>query len=288
MKVSKRVGVPLVAGLGLLLASLPVMAQELWPWRLNMSPGVTPLSQQTYNLHMLILWVCVVIGLLVFGLILWSVIHHRKSKGVVAAQFHHNTAIEIAWTVIPMLILIGMAIPATRVLIESHDTTDAELTVKITGYQWLWHYEYIDDGVEFFSRLDVRSDRARQLRSGLSPRDVEHYLLNVDEPLVLPVGQKVRFLITANDVIHSWWVPDLGWKRDAIPGFINEAWALIEQPGTYRGQCAELCGRDHAFMPIVVVAKPEDEYRQWLAERQQALANDVGATAQPADVQAAR
>ncbi|RFA31182.1 cytochrome c oxidase subunit II [Alkalilimnicola ehrlichii] len=270
MKVTKRLGARLGLGLGLLLAAGPAAAS----WGMNLTRGVTSLSQSVYDLHMLVLWICVVIGTVVFGLILWSVIHHRKSRGVTAAQFHHSTAVEIAWTVVPMLILIAMAIPATRVLVAMHDTGDADVTIKVTGYQWMWEYEYIDEDIQFFSRLDRESDRVRQLRSGLDPREVENYLLNVDKPLVVPVNQKIRFLLTANDVIHSFWVPDLGWKRDAIPGFINEAWAEIQEPGIYRGQCAELCGRDHAFMPIVVIAKSQEDYEAWIAE-QRAEANGV-------------
>jgi cytochrome c oxidase subunit II len=272
MKVIERLGARLVLGLALMLATGTAAAA----WGLNMTAGVSPISRQVYDLHMLILWVCVAIGALVFGVILWSVIHHRKSRGVVPAQFHHNTSIEIAWTVVPMLILILMAIPATRVLVQMADTSDAELTIKVTGYQWMWGYEYLDEDIQFFSRLDAQSDRVRQVRSGLNPREVENYLLEVDRPLVIPVNTKIRFLLTANDVIHSFWVPDLGWKRDAIPGFINEAWSLIETPGTYRGQCAELCGRDHAFMPIVVVAMEQDDYRQWVDEQRN------GAAQQPA------
>lgn len=247
--------------------------------QLNMPQGVTPLSREIYDLHMIIMWICVAIGVVVFGVMFWSIFHHRKSRGAVAAQFHHSTKAEIAWTIIPVLILVGMAIPATRVLIAMENTGDSDMTIKVTGYQWKWGYDYIDEGISFISTLDATSNEIRQLRSNRNPNEIEHYLLDVDKPLVVPVDTKIRFLTTANDVIHAWWVPALGWKRDAIPGFVNESWAVIEEPGTYRGQCAELCGRDHAFMPIVIVAKEKGEYEQWVAEQkaaQQAEAESGG------------
>lgn len=228
---------------------------------LNMPRGVTAISQDVYNLHMLIFWICVAIGVVVFGAMFWSIYHHRKSRGAIPAQFHESTLVEIVWTVIPMLILIGMAIPATKTLIRMADTRDAELTVKVTGYQWRWQYDYLNEGVQFFSTLSTPQAQIRNLAS-----KGEHYLLEVDNPLVVPVGKKIRILTTAADVIHSWWVPDLGWKKDAIPGFINESWTLIEKPGVYRGQCAELCGKDHGFMPVVIKALPEAEFKQWLAQ----------------------
>lgn len=255
-------------GAGLLFFAGPAAAD----WALNMPRGVTPISRDVYDLHMLIFWICVWIGVAVFGVMFWSIIHHRKSKGVVAAQFHHSTKAEIIWTIIPALILIGMAIPATRTLIAMESTGDSDLTIKVTGYQWKWHYDYVDEGISFFSTLAKSSNEARQRGSGIDPTSVENYLLEVDRPLVVPVNKKIRFLTTANDVIHAWWVPALGWKRDAIPGFINESWAIIEKPGVYRGQCAELCGRDHAFMPIVLIAKEEDEYQQWVEEMKLAQA----------------
>ena len=230
---------------------------------LNMPRGVTAISHDVYNLHMLIFWICVAIGVVVFGTMFWSIYHHRKSRGAIPAQFHESTWVEIVWTVIPMLILIGMAIPATKTLVRMADARDAELTVKVTGYQWRWQYDYLNEGVQFFSTLSTPQAQIRNLAS-----KGEHYLLEVDNPLVVPVGKKVRILTTAADVIHSWWVPDLGWKKDAIPGFINESWTLIEKPGVYRGQCAELCGKDHGFMPVVVKALPEAEFKQWLAQMQ--------------------
>lgn len=228
---------------------------------LNMPRGVTAISHEVYDLHMLIFWICVAIGLVVFGVMFWSIYHHRKSRGAVPAQFHESTLVEVVWTVIPMLILIGMAVPATKTLVRMADASDAELTIQVTGYQWRWQYDYLNEGVKFFSTLSTPQAQIRDVAT-----KGEHYLLEVDNPLVVPVGKKVRLLTTAADVIHSWWVPDLGWKRDAIPGFINENWTLIEKPGIYRGQCAELCGKDHGFMPVVVKAVPEAEFQRWLTE----------------------
>ncbi len=235
-------------------------AMAAWD-ELNLPVGVTPLSRDVYDLHMLILWICVIIGIIVFGAMFISIVLHRKAAGHAPAQFHHSTFAEIVWTVVPFIILVGLAIPATRTLIDMEDTSESDLTLKVTGYQWLWKYEYVEDGVTFYSSLALSS---RAAIYG-DPWEVENYLLEVDHPVVLPVGKKVRILLTSDDVIHAWWVPALGMKKDAIPGFINESWALIEEPGTYRGQCAELCGKDHGFMPIVVEAKSEDEYKQWVA-----------------------
>ncbi len=235
-------------------------AMAAWD-ELNLPVGVTPLSRDVYDLHMLILWICVIIGIIVFGAMFISIVLHRKAAGHAPAQFHHSTFAEIVWTVVPFIILVGLAIPATRTLIDMEDTSESDLTLKVTGYQWLWKYEYVEDGVTFYSSLAL-SSRAAIYRD---PWKVENYLLEVDHPVVLPVGKKVRILLTSDDVIHAWWVPALGMKKDAIPGFVNEIWALIEEPGTYRGQCAELCGKDHGFMPIVVEAKSEDEYKQWVA-----------------------
>jgi cytochrome c oxidase subunit II len=229
---------------------------------LNMPVGVTEISGRVYGLHMLILWICVIIGVVVFSAMFYSILRHRKSLGAKAATFHENTAIEVVWTVIPFLILVGMAIPATRVLIAMEDTSDSDLTIKATAYQWKWHYEYIDQDVGFFSNLATpRSEILGMEEKG------EHYLIDVDNPVVVPVGKKVRILLTSSDVIHAWWVPDLAVKKDAIPGFINEVWTQIDEPGVYRGQCAELCGRDHGFMPIVVVAKEEAAWQAWLNEQ---------------------
>lgn len=254
-----------------------LMASNATAWVWNMPEGVTETSQDVYGLHMLIFWICCAIGVLVFGAMAYSMFAHRKSKGAQAASFHESTAVEIVWTVVPFAILIAMAIPSTKVLLALADTSESDITVKVTGFQWKWRYDYVDDGFGFYSTLDSKSNEVRQLGSGLDPvaDKGENYLLDVDHPLVIPAGKKVRFLLTANDVVHSWWVPEFGWKKDAIPGFINEAWTKVDEPGTYRGVCAELCGRDHGFMPIVVEVKSEADYAQWLAE--QKAANKVAA-----------
>ena len=236
-------------------------------YKINMTQGVTPLSHDIYHLHMLMLWVCVIIGILVFGVMIWSLINHRKSKGAVAAHFHHSTKAEVIWTIIPIVILVSLAIPATKVLEEMEDVSNPDMTIKVTGYQWRWRYDYVGEGFGFFSTLAKDSHDISQLHSGKNPADADHYLLNVDKPLVVPINEKIRILTTGADVIHSWWVPALGWKRDAIPGYINESWAKITKPGIYRGQCAELCGKGHGFMPIVVKAVTEDEYYDWVGEQ---------------------
>jgi cytochrome c oxidase subunit 2 len=248
-------------------------------WALNMRPGVTATSQNVYDLHMTIFWVCCAIGVVVFGAMLYSIVAHRKSRGAVAAQFHESTTMEILWTIVPIVILVSMAIPATRTLLAMEDTSNADMTVKVTGLQWRWKYDYVDGdgaGISFVSSLHPKHNEARQLGSGVDVAQFgDDYLLDVDNPLVVPTGQKIRFLLTAADVIHAWWVPDLGWKKDAIPGFINEAWTQIDEPGVYRGQCAELCGRDHGFMPIVVVAKAPADYADWVAKQQGAVAAEM-------------
>ncbi|WP_199611934.1 cytochrome c oxidase subunit II [Flocculibacter collagenilyticus] len=235
-----------------------VTAEEL---PLNMTKGVTAISEQVYGLHMTIFWICCVIGLAVFGVMFWSIYHHRKSKGAVPAQFHENTKVEIVWTAIPFFILVGMAIPATLTLMAMEDTSKADVSIQVTGSQWKWHYKYLDSGVEFYSLMATpKSEIANKRQKG------KNYLLEVDRPLVIPTNKKVRFLITSDDVIHSWWVPDFAVKKDANPGFINEAWTEVNEPGIYRGQCAELCGKDHGFMPVVVIAKAPAEYEKWLNE----------------------
>ena len=234
---------------------------------LNLTEGVTPTSKMVYGLHMQILYIVTAIGVVVFGVMCWSIYHHRKSKGAVAEQFHHSTAAEIAWTVIPILILVLMAIPATKALVFMEQTGDAEMTLKVTGLQWKWKYDYLDEDISFISTLAQDSNDARQMGSGIDPNTVENYLLDVDNYVVLPIKTKIRILTTAADVIHGWWVPALGWKRDAIPGFINDNWTYIEEPGIYRGNCAELCGRDHGFMPIVINAVPKAEYAVWVEEQ---------------------
>ena len=246
---------------------LALVAPGMTGNEINMPRGVTSQSINHFDLHMIVLWICVVIGIGVFTAMFTSIVLHRKSRGHEAAKFSHSTKAEIIWTIIPVLILVAMAVPATTALVKMEDSSGAEMTIKITGFQWRWKYEYLDEDISFISSLDRTSNQARQLKSGIDPESVDNYLLDVDHPLVLPIGKKIKFLITADDVIHSWWVPALGWKRDAIPGFINEAWTNIDQPGTYRGQCAELCGKDHGFMPIVVVALPQNEFDEWVKEQ---------------------
>lgn len=251
---------------------LAVLAVMFWgsaqaDYALNLPVGVTETSREIHDLHMLILWICVAIGVVVYGLMTYSIIHHRKSKGAVAAKFHENTKLEILWTVIPFVILFAMAVPATRVMIKAYDASAADMSIKVTGYQWKWRYTYQEEGIDFFSTLDAASNNARQLGSGINPETIPNYLLNVDNPMVIPINKKVRILLTSADVIHAWWIPEFGWKKDAIPGFVTDGWINVEKPGIYRGQCTELCGRDHGFMPIVVVAKTEEEYKAWVREQ---------------------
>jgi len=272
-----------LSGVALLAPAMAwAQAADPKPWQLNMGKGVTQSSRLAWESNLFSLWVCTVIGVLVFGALFYAIFKFRKSKGAVAATFSHNTKAEVIWTVIPVIILVVMAWPATANLIKFYDTRDSEMTVKVTGYQWMWKYEYLGENVSFTSRLDRESDRVRQ--SGVVPtRDSHpHYLLDVDNRLVLPVDTKVRFVITSDDVIHAWWVPALGWKQDAIPGFINEAWTNIEQVGVYRGQCAELCGKDHGFMPIVVEAVSKEDYQTWLASKKPAPAPAPEAAPAPA------
>ncbi|MEX2499627.1 MAG: cytochrome c oxidase subunit II [Wenzhouxiangellaceae bacterium] len=256
----------LIVGLAM-VAVLTVITWGVFAVGDNMPAGVTPFSRDVYQLHMIVLGIVTVIGILVFAAMFTSIYLHRKSRGAESAKFSHSTRAEIIWTVIPILILVAMAIPATRVLIDMENTAGAELNIKVTGYQWLWQYEYLEDDISFYSALDRDSNAARQIGSGISPREVENYLLEVDNRMVVPTNTRIRILLTSADVIHSWWVPDLGWKRDAIPGMVNEAWTLIEEPGVYRGQCAELCGKDHGFMPVVVEAVSPEDYRAWVAEQ---------------------
>jgi len=228
-------------------------------WQMNMYKGVTPISHAMYDLHMLAIAVCAAIGLLVFGVMFYAMIYHRKSKGYPAAQFHTNTRLEFLWTVLPFFILIGLAFPATKTLIKMEDSSKADVTIKVVGYQWKWQYQYLDQGLSFFSQLSTPYSQIRNE----APKG-KWYLLEVDKPVVVPINKKIRFLVTSNDVIHSWWVPELGIKRDAIPGFMHEAWARIQRPGTYRGQCTELCGINHGFMPIVVKAVSQDKFNAWV------------------------
>lgn len=245
-------------------ASCSAMAEEGARWGLNMTEGVTDTSREIYGLHMDIFWWCVGIGVVVFGVMFYSMIAHRRSVRKEASQFHESTTLEIAWTVIPVIILVIMALPATKTLVDIYDTSDSEIDIQITGYQWKWRYDYVGQDVSFFSNMRTSQNEIQ----GVAQKG-EHYLLEVDEPLVVPTGKKIRFIITANDVIHAWWVPALAVKKDAIPGYNNEAWTVIDEPGIYRGQCAELCGRDHGFMPIVVQALDQADYDAWLAEKRQ-------------------
>ena len=235
------------------------------PYQLNLQTPQTAIAQQMYDQHTMVLWVCLVIFIGVFGVMFYSVLKHRKDAGYKAANFHHSTTVEIIWTIIPFFILAGMAYPATKTIIAMKDTSSPDITIKTTGYQWKWGYDYLigeGEGISFFSNLST----PRAQIENREPKG-ENYLLEVDNPLVVPVGKKVRVLITANDVLHAWWVPALGVKQDAIPGFIRDVWFNVDKPGTYRGQCAELCGKEHGFMPIVVVALEQDKYSQWVSEQ---------------------
>jgi len=277
MKVASKLG--LAAALTVCAGVAHALSQ---PWQLNMTQGVTETSRTVYDIHMIGLIVCCVIGVLVFGAMFFAMWKFRKSRGVVAATWSHNTVAEIIWTVVPILTLIILAWPATNVMIKMAYTEDSQMTVKITGYQWKWGYDYLNYGdkpyhVHFISKLDAASDKTRQLKSGLDPFAVKQggeqtYLLDVDHPLVVPTDTKIRFVVTGDDVIHAWWVPQLGWKQDAIPGIINDAWTSIHDPGVYRGQCAGLCGQDHGFMPIVVKAVSKDEFVKWLDEQEASAA----------------
>ena len=241
--------------------SMLVASSAQAEYALNMTEGVTPLSRDLYGLHMIVFWICVIIGGAVFGVMAWSIFYHRKSKGAQASNFHESTTIEIIWTVAPLLILIAIAIPATGTLIDLEDAkTDADINLQVTGIQWKWKYTFVDEDISFISSL------AQSSRDVIKdPTGKENYLLEVDQPVVLPINKKIRFLFHSDDVIHAWWVPKLAVKQDAVPGFINDSWAIIEEPGIYRGQCAELCGKDHGFMPIVVHAVSQQDYEDWIA-----------------------
>ncbi|AOW79081.1 cytochrome B559 subunit beta [Colwellia sp. PAMC 20917] len=261
-----------------------VLSSSAWAdMQLNLTKGVTEVSRDVYDLHMLAMYICVAIGVVVFGAMFWSMVFHRKSKGAKSADFHESTKVEILWTAIPIVILIAMAVPATKTLIEMENNDDSDVTIQVTASQWKWHYKYFDQDIEFYSVLSTpRSQYETQEGKHL---DVdagdkvkgENYLLEVDKHLVIPVNKKVRFLITSDDVIHAWWVPAFAVKQDANPGFINEAWTKVDKPGIYRGQCAELCGKDHGFMPIVVEVKSEADYAKWLDEQHQLNAQAAAA-----------
>lgn len=251
-------------GLSLLLFSNVALAD--WS-ALNLRQGVTEISREVYDLHMLIFYICCVIGVIVFGVMIISMLLHRKSIGAKPATFHESTKLEIAWTIVPIIILLGMAVPATSTLRDMYEVGDADIDIEVRGYQWKWQYTYLNDNpaeeIQFMSALLTPQDEIQNQ----APKG-EHYLLDVDNPMVVPINKRIRFLITSQDVIHAFWVPDFAVKKDAIPGFVHESWAIVEEPGIYRGQCAELCGKDHGFMPIVVHAVEQDEYDQWIADKQ--------------------
>ncbi len=265
----QRTARALFLGLGAAAVSLPAWAD--WAERLNMTPGVSTYSRSIYDLHMFAFWICVGMGVVVFGAMAWSIIFHRRTRRPEASTFHENTRLEVVWTIIPMAILIVLAYPATVVMIELYDTGGADMEIEVRGYQWRWQYKYLDENrneaLEFFSSLTTTRDEieGRQVKR-------DEYLLDVDNPLVVPVDRKIKLLLTANDVIHAWWVPDLGLKRDAIPGILNDAWFEVTEPGIYRGMCAEFCGRDHGYMPIVVHALPQDEFDAWYDDQQATFA----------------
>ena len=259
----------------LLSALVAMMSTNVFAeYGLNMTEGVTSISHDIYTLHMMVFWVCVAIAVIVFGVMAYSIFAHRQSKGAVAANFHESTKAELVWTIVPIIILVGMAIPASKVLIDLEDTTKAEMNVKITGHQWKWQYDYPEEGISFISNL-AQSHKEVVTGTDADRESVGNYLLEVDNHLVLPVDTSIRFLITSNDVIHNWWVPAFGVKQDANPGFINDAWAKIDKIGIYRGQCAELCGKDHGFMPIVVDVVSKADYAKWVSEQQAAAAAAV-------------
>ncbi|SFU60860.1 cytochrome c oxidase subunit 2 [Nitrosomonas eutropha] len=243
----------------------------------NLPEPQTPIAQEIYDQHIMALWICLVIFIGVFGVMGYSIVKHRKSVGYKAANFHHSTIVELIWTVIPVLILIAISWPATKTIIAMKDTSEADITIKATGYQWMWGYDYIQgegEGISFYSQLATSQDQIRNQ----APKG-ENYLLEVDNRVVVPTGKKIRVLMTANDVIHAWWVPALGVKQDAIPGFIRDAWFKVEKPGIYRGQCAELCGKEHGFMPVVVEVMEQEKYSRWVVERQKAASAAVVNTA---------
>ena len=241
-------------------------------WAINMPRGVTELSAETYDLHMQVFYWCCAIAFVVFGAMIWSLIRHRKSRGVEPAKFSHSMTAEVIWTIIPIIILLLMAVPAAETLIKLEDGRKPDLTVVVTGYQWKWHYAYQGEDVAFYSTLARKSADARRKNSGIDPFTVDNYLLDVDRPLVVPKGAKVRLLLTSNDVIHSWWVPDLAIKKDAVPGFIHETFFRATESGVFRGQCAELCGMDHGYMPIVVEVVEQEAFQAWLASEKNTAA----------------
>ena len=252
-------------------AGMGLVAEAALANRYNLQEPQSTIAHQIYDLHTLIMWIIVAIFVVVFGAMTYSIVMHRKSVGHKAAQFHEHVGVEIAWTIVPFFILIGMALPATKTIIAMKDTSSADITIKATGYQWKWGYDYLQEGISFYSNLSTPRDQIEDYdRKGTKKN--EHYLIEVDNPVVVPVGKKVRIITTANDVIHAWWVPALGIKQDAIPGFVRDTWFKADKPGTYRGQCAELCGKDHGFMPIVVEAVTPEQYATWVSGQKQKMA----------------
>jgi cytochrome c oxidase subunit 2 len=252
-------------------------------YHVDILPPVTPVSSEIYSLHWGIIWVCVAIFVVVFGTMFWSIFHHRRSAGAKAAQFHENTTIEVIWTIVPFVILIAMAYPATRTVLSMKDASNSDMSVKITAYQWRWEYDYQQDGVRFFSNLSTPRNQIDEREAVGAPKN-ENYLLEVDNPMVVPVGKKVRLLITSNDVIHGWYVPQLGVNQYGIPGFVKDAWFAIEKPGTYRGQCSQICGKEHGYMPIVVVAKSPEDYAAWVKDMKAKMPPPPAAAEAPAQV----
>jgi cytochrome c oxidase subunit 2 len=267
---------------GLIGAALAFSQSALAEYAYNLQVPASKVAHDVFQLHNFIMLVCLGIFVVVFGAMFYSLLKHRKSAGHKAAHFHENTTVEVIWTVIPFIVLMGMAYPAAKVVIDMKDTTNPDMTIKVTGYQWKWGYDYLNDGVSFYSNLSTPPEQINNTAA-----KSEHYLLEVDEPMVVPVGKRVRLLITANDVIHAWWVPALGAKQDAIPGFIRDIWFKADKIGTYRGQCVELCGKDHGFMPIVVEVVSEEDYKAWVAKKKgtaQAAATDNTKTFETAEL----
>ncbi len=254
-------------------SALPIIIISLFAnsayadYQFNLQTAATPIATEIYDLHNLILLVCLIIFVIVFGVMFYSLYKHRKSVGHKASQFSHNTKLEIVWTIIPFFILVGMAFPTTQTILRMKNVEGTDMSIKVTGRQWYWEYEYMDAGINYVSNLATPRDQIDN-----KAEKTAHYLLEVDQPMVVPTGKKVRLLLTASDVIHAWWIPAFGVKQDAIPGFINEAWFQVDKPGIYRGQCAELCGVGHGFMPIVVEAMPQEQYDAWLQSQKDKLA----------------
>jgi cytochrome c oxidase subunit 2 len=263
------VAIRVASFIGLMLISIQSWAE----YKLDLRPGVTSVSQGAYEIHTLVMWICVAIGIIVFGAMIYSIIMHRKSRGHKAAKFDDNLTVEIVWTIIPFIILGFMAVPATKVLLAMEDVTNSDMSIKVTGYQWKWHYDYLGEDINFFSNLSTPIEDIQNKST-----KTENYLLEVDNRVVVPVNKKIRLLFTSNDVIHAWWIPDFAVKKDAIPGYINESWFKTDKIGTYRGQCAELCGTNHGFMPIVVDVVSADDYAIWVASQKEDAAAAVASS----------